>query len=225
MSAASTATERVIRQGFKRLNRLMLYHWRLGMGPYINFWPQGIGRFVVLTHRGRKSGRTYRTPVNYAEIDGDVYVTAGFGKMTDWYRNIMANPCIEFWLPDGRWQAVAEDVSDGKQRTAVMREVLKGSGFAAHMAGVNPYTLSDVKLEAATAVYRLLRIRRLAPLNGAGGPGDLVWVWPLLTLGALVAGWIWSRWRRWAILRGRPSFSVGWACCWLGEARGRFEPE
>jgi hypothetical protein len=68
----------------------------------------------------------------------------------------MANPCIEIWLPDGRWQAVAEDVSDGDQRTAVMREVLKGSGLAAHMAGVNPYTLSDVELDAVTAVNALL---------------------------------------------------------------------
>ena len=75
MSAASTGTERVIRQGFKRLNRLMLYHWRLGLGSYINFWPQGIGRFVVLTHMGRKSGRTYRTPVNYAEIDAAILIS------------------------------------------------------------------------------------------------------------------------------------------------------
>jgi hypothetical protein len=97
----SKEVDQVTRQVFKRLNPLMLWHWRLGMGPYLNFWPSGLGRFVVLVHRGRKSGRVYHTPVNYAEINGDVYVTAGFGKTADWYRNVMANPRIEVWLPDG----------------------------------------------------------------------------------------------------------------------------
>lgn len=185
--------EQVMRQVFKRLNPLMLWHWRLGMGPYLNFWPSGLGRFVVLVHRGRKSGRIYRTPVNYAEMAGDVYVTAGFGKGADWYRNSMANPHVEIWLPDGRWQADAEDVTDQAGRVDAMRAVLKGSGFAAYLAGINPHTLSDADLDAATADYRLLRIRRVAPLTGPGGPGDRIWVWPLLTVVAFNVGRRWPR--------------------------------
>jgi deazaflavin-dependent oxidoreductase (nitroreductase family) len=196
MSTPSTETEQLLRQGFKKLNRLMLWHWRLGMGPYINFWPGGMGRFIVLVHTGRKSGRTYRNPVNYAEIEGDIYVTAGFGKVTDWYRNIMANPRIEAWLPDGRWQADVEDITGQPGQTAVLREVLKGSGFVAYLAGINPNQMSDADLEAATAAYRLLRIRRVAPLPAAGGPGDLLWLWPLLTMVALVVGLAWPRGRR-----------------------------
>lgn len=177
-----------MRQIFRRLNPLMLWHWRLGMGPYINFWPAGIGRFLVLVHRGRKSGRLYRTPVNYAEIDGDVCVTAGFGQVADWYRNIMAQPRIEVWLPDGRWLVTAEDVTGCEGHTAVMREVLKGSGFAAYLAGINPNRLSDAELQAATADYRLLRLRRVVPLAGPGRPDDKVWLWPLLVVGAFLAG-------------------------------------
>lgn len=183
----------MMRQIFKGLNRFMLWHWRLGMGPYLNFWPAGLGRYVVLVHRGRKSGRLYRTPVNYAEIDGDVYIAAGFGKTADWYRNIMASPRVELWLPDGRWLADAEDVTDSEERTARMRAVLKGSGFAAYLAGINPQRIDDEALAAATAVYRLLRLRRAVPLTGPDGPGDRVWLWPLLTAGALLIGLLWPR--------------------------------
>jgi deazaflavin-dependent oxidoreductase (nitroreductase family) len=183
----------MMRQVFKQFNRLMLWHWRLGMGPYLNFWPTGLGRFVVLVHRGRKSGRLYRTPVNYAEIDGDVYVAAGFGKTADWYRNIMAASHVELWLPDGRWLADAADVTDAPESLAWLREVLKGSGFAAYLAGINPHKMDDEALAATTAVYRLLRLRRMAPLGGPGGPGDRVWLWPLLTLGALFVGLRWAR--------------------------------
>ena len=189
----STEIEQLMRQVFKRLNPLMLWHWRLGMGPYLNFWPAGTGRFLVLLHTGRKSGRLYRTPINYAEINGDVYVTAGFGRIADWYRNIMAQPRLEVWLPDGRWLVEAEDITGSEGDTAVMRAVLKGSGFAAYLAGINPNRLSDAKLQAATAEYRLLRLRRVAPAAGPGGPGDKVWLWPLLVVGAFLAGRVWLR--------------------------------
>lgn len=166
----------------------MLWHWRLGLGAYISFWPAGFGRFLVLVHTGRKSGRFYHTPVNYAEIGGDVYVAAGFGQVTDWYRNIMAQSRIEVWLPNGRWLMQAEDVTGSEGSTAIMRAVLKGSGFAAYLAGVNPNRLSDVELQAATADYRLLRLCRVVPLAGPGGPGDKVWLLPLLVVAAVAVG-------------------------------------
>jgi hypothetical protein len=71
----------MMRQAFKQFNRLMLWHWRLGMGPYLNFWPAGLGRFVVLVHRGRKSSCLYRTPVNCAEMEGTGRATgSGCGR-------------------------------------------------------------------------------------------------------------------------------------------------
>ena len=49
--------------------------------------------------------------MNYASVDGDIYCTAAFGKGADWYLNIVANPQVEVWLPDGRWAGIAEDVT------------------------------------------------------------------------------------------------------------------
>jgi MYXO-CTERM domain-containing protein len=63
-----------------------------------------------------------------------------------------------------------------------MRQVIIGSGFAGRAAGLDPYKMGDAELEQATADYRLIHIRRTAPRTGSGGPGDLVWVWPLASL-------------------------------------------
>jgi hypothetical protein len=122
-----------------------------------------------------------RTPVNYALIDGDIYCVAGFGHISDWYRNVKANPAVEVWLPDGWWAGEAEEVGDEADRLPLLRGVLIGSGFAAEMAGIYPKTMTDEELEALTTGYRLLRIRRTAARTGPGGPGDLAWVWPMAT--------------------------------------------
>ena len=86
---------------------------------------------MVLTHTGRTSGLQRRTPVNYAEIDGELYCTAGFGQIADWYRNIRANPQVEVWLPSGWWTGLATDITTQGNVLFIMRQVLINSGFAA----------------------------------------------------------------------------------------------
>ena len=75
----------------------------------------------------------------------------------------------------------AEDVSDDPRRPALLRAVLKGAGFASFAAGINPYSISDAELARTTRIYRLVRLRLGPARTGAGGPGDLAWVWPLAT--------------------------------------------
>ena len=89
------SSEKKMQQGFKQFNKFMLLMWRLGLGPWINAWPEGIGRIMVITPTGRKSGLKRQTPINYAIVDGEVFCMAGFGKTSDWYRNVKANPGVE----------------------------------------------------------------------------------------------------------------------------------
>ena len=167
---------------FKQLNKFMLLMWRLGLGWTQKIWPAGLGQIMVITHTGWKTGLRRRTPVNYAQVFGEIYCTAGFGQVSHWYKNIMANPNVEIWLPDGWWEGVVEDISDAENRLFLMREVLIGSGFAAYAAGINPQTITDEELAAVSADYRLLRIRRTQARTGPGGPGELAWIWPVATL-------------------------------------------
>ncbi len=173
----------VLRRLFRAFNRFMLLLWRLDMVWWFTLAPQISGQILVLNHIGRKTGLPRRTPVNFARIDDEVYITAGFGSVSHWYRNIQAQPQIEVWLPDGRWQAIAEDITERPDMLPIMRQVLIGSGFAARVAGINPYTLSDAQLAEAVRGYRLLHLRRTEALAGPGESGDLRWVWQVLTFG------------------------------------------
>jgi deazaflavin-dependent oxidoreductase (nitroreductase family) len=171
-----------LRQGFKYLNKFMVFMWRLGVGPWFNAWPEGWGQVMVITHVGRKSGKKYQTPVNFAIIDGEVYCIAGFGQVSDWYKNLLVNPETEIWLPDGWWQGIAEDVSDSEKRPQIMRAVVTASGFAGPLFGVDPKKLDDQALAEESKYYKVIRIKRINALTGPGGPGDLNWVWQVTTL-------------------------------------------
>ena len=179
MELAQT-TEQRLRRIFKIFNRFMLLLWRLGLGSWGNGTEFG-GSIMVIKHTGRKTGLTRYTPVNYAVVDGDIYCTAGFGSGSDWYVNLLAIPQVELWLPDGRWDGVAEDASDSKDRGALLRQVIIASGFAGPLFGANPKKLTDADFEKLMNTYRLIRIERTEAVAGPGGPGDLAWIWPLST--------------------------------------------
>jgi len=176
-------TDQQLQQIFRSFNKFMLMLWRLGLARTFTIWPAVSGNILVLTHTGRSTGLKRKTPVNFAQVDGELYCTAGFGRNSDWYRNMMANPNVEVWLPDGSWmEGTVEDVSDSPRRIELMRAVIIGSGFAAYLFGLNPHKYSDLELDQATAIYRILHIRRGQARTGPGGPGDLAWVWPVATL-------------------------------------------
>jgi deazaflavin-dependent oxidoreductase (nitroreductase family) len=185
--SAQNRTERWLRSAFKWLNRYMLLHWRLGFGSVAN-QANFAGCIMVLVHKGRKSGQRRRTPVNYAVIGGDVYCVAGFGRVSDWYRNLLADPNVEVWLPSGWYAGIAADVTDQPlaETTPIIRQVLINSGFAARLAGIDVKRMSDAELSEITARYRLIRIRCTEARTGAGGPGDLAWLWPLTTFGLIL---------------------------------------
>ncbi len=145
-----------LRRVFHAMNPFMVFMLRIGLGWTMNIMPSVSGRIMVIKHCGRKSGKEYLTPVNYAIVDGEVYCTAGFGATSDWYKNIMANPEVLLWLPEGKRKAHAEDVFDSPRRAFLMRQVIIGSGFAGPLFGVNPKKLNDEQLDAVTKEYRLI---------------------------------------------------------------------
>lgn len=46
--------------------------------------------FSTVTHRGRTSGREFRTPVGAVVADGSVVVPLPYGAEADWVRNVLA---------------------------------------------------------------------------------------------------------------------------------------
>ncbi len=113
------------------------------------------------------------------------------------------------WLPDGWWKGTAAEVTAPGERLQMMRAALIGSGFAVYAAGIDPRRMSDADLARATPDYRVLRITRIEPRTGPGGPGDLAWVWPAavqaLAVVAVLRGWRRSSARRRAVTQTRRS--------------------
>lgn len=174
-----------LRREFRRLNRFMVVVWRLGFGPLFGRFTRTAGRILILHHIGRRSGTVFQSPVSYADVDGELFCVAAFGERSDWYRNLMARPQVEAWLPMGRSMVEVADVSHRPDRVALIREVLISSGFAAPAFGLHPQRMSDETLQAATADYRVLQITPLRPLPGS--VADLRWIW--LVAGGVLAMW------------------------------------
>lgn len=47
--------------------------------------------FGVILHRGRRSGRQYRTPVNVFVVPGGYLVALTYGPHSDWVKNVLAD--------------------------------------------------------------------------------------------------------------------------------------
>jgi len=47
--------------------------------------------FAVLTHRGRNSGRTYRTPINVFRRGMDYFFFLTYGSDVQWVKNVLAS--------------------------------------------------------------------------------------------------------------------------------------
>lgn len=56
------------------------------------FNPRAIagGKWPVLTHIGRVSGATYRTPLDAHPVDGGYLFVLVYGSGSDWVRNVLA---------------------------------------------------------------------------------------------------------------------------------------
>ena len=80
----------------KRYNPLMVGLYKIGLLPLF-----GLSRTVMLlTTRGRKSGKLRSTPIGYFRIGGVIHLFSAWGKGTSWYKNMTANPNA-IWIQIG----------------------------------------------------------------------------------------------------------------------------
>ena len=164
-----------LRTVFRSANRYMVFMWRLGLGRWAESWPGVGGRMLVLEHRGRSSGRVYRTPLNFTPGPGSAYCVAAFGPEADWYRNALAATDVTVWLPGTTWRARPIDVSSDPRRLHLIRSVLVDSGIAAPAFGINPRKMSDAELQHATRAYRVVRFDLVERSDDR--QADLAWMW------------------------------------------------
>lgn len=73
----------VLSRRVARLNRVVLNR----VARRVAGWMPGFG---ILTHQGRRSGRTYRTPLVVFRTEDGYVVALTYGPDADWVRNVLA---------------------------------------------------------------------------------------------------------------------------------------
>lgn len=66
----------------------------------------GRGPFSLVRHVGRKSGKTYETPIMLARVPEGFIAELTYGEDVNWYRNIVAAGRCEVFV-DGQWHQVS----------------------------------------------------------------------------------------------------------------------
>jgi deazaflavin-dependent oxidoreductase (nitroreductase family) len=166
---------RVFGWGNRTVMLPLLSHRHVGswMGSPVAGW------FAVLTTTGRRSGLPRRTPLNYAIVDGCVYVVSGFGTRADWFRNLLADPRVTVALPGRVLPATAAVVTDPAEADTAMLAVARNCGFALVFEGLDPLTVTDQRLREQLAGRPVVRLTADAPVvPGRHDPGSPWWVLP-----------------------------------------------
>jgi deazaflavin-dependent oxidoreductase (nitroreductase family) len=76
-------SKRLARMNRKGLNKVT---------KHIAGWMPGFG---MITHRGRKSGKTFRTPINVFRTEDGFVFALTYGPDTDWVKNVFAAGGLE----------------------------------------------------------------------------------------------------------------------------------
>ncbi|HET9662316.1 MAG TPA: nitroreductase family deazaflavin-dependent oxidoreductase [Thermomicrobiales bacterium] len=93
-----------------------------------------ISPFVVLEHRGRKSGKVYQTPLMLFHQGSSVLIVLTYGERTDWLRNLQAagNAVV---IERNRRIAVSDPVIE--QGPAAMKQLPRPVRFFLGLLGID----------------------------------------------------------------------------------------
>ena len=171
------AIVRALNAPLPTLNRwFMVPVQRLGLGAWIG---TPIGGYVLLLRtRGRRTGLVREAPLSYFVEDGSAWVMAGFGDRTHWFRNLLADPDVEVWLPGRTVRCHAEEIVDPALRAAVLPRLVRATGLPGLLVGCNPWTTPDAGiLEHLGACPWFASRRRASPswparMTRAAAPGS-----------------------------------------------------
>jgi len=148
---------RVIRAG-SRLHTFLFTTLRLGRSRLIG------EDSLILTTRGRRSGRETSTPLFYAQDNDRLYVAgsfAGSGQPPNWYLNLVAHPeaTVETRTSNGRYRARVVDAAEAAQLWPKLDAVYptfakyrERTTRVIHIVELSPLPIGDLKKDETMAV-------------------------------------------------------------------------
>ena len=168
--------------------RVPLFLWRMGLGRLFRSLPM-----LVLTTRGKKTGRPRHVMVEYSFLNGRIYVTPGWGERTQWYRNIAADPHVTAQRKGEVFAANAVRVTEESELKAVFHHARRTSPMWKPF--LNSWGIEDNLQDFLSKRDRIVALHLdrtdlslpLPPLRV-----DLWWVWLVLAaLSTILLVWRW----------------------------------
>lgn len=100
-------------------------------------------RFLLLTHRGRRTGVVRRTVVEAVSFDAATFesvVVAGWGDRTNWYRNVVAGPALEVETGGRRYRPTQRVLAPDEVRAVLEGYVTRNpwAGGVMERLGLDP---------------------------------------------------------------------------------------
>lgn len=83
--------------------------------PFIHWLPG----FAIVSHRGRRSGRTFRTPMTVFRVGDDYLFALTYGANVDWVRNVVAAGEAELVVRGARRRLTAPELFVDEQANLV----------------------------------------------------------------------------------------------------------
>lgn len=140
-------------------NRFVVAFYRIGLLPLL-----GAGKTtMLLVTLGRKSRRIRRFPIGYWRIGGDVYVISGWGKDSNWYKNLQANPDdVSLQIGFRRFPVQAQVLKDrGEMRSTIERLIGESPASAQRLFGWDPESDQLSSADFSTLLEKVLFVRFL----------------------------------------------------------------
>jgi deazaflavin-dependent oxidoreductase (nitroreductase family) len=146
----------LLRIGF----RIPVYFYRLGLG-----WLLG-GRFVLINHLGRKTGRPHQAVVETVERDKEtdtITVVAGYGRQTQWYQNLKAHPATTIQIGSHKVPITAEFVTPEDGADIMARYLDRYGKLTGQLFSILGYTWDGTEAGVRQIARDHLRFVRFIP--------------------------------------------------------------
>jgi deazaflavin-dependent oxidoreductase (nitroreductase family) len=115
-------------------------------------------RFLLLAHRGRRTGRVYRTPLEvlaWDEAAREAVVMSGFGRTSAWYRNVLAGDPVELRIARLRFAPRAREL-DTEEAARVFAAYERRNRIAAPLMRAILSRLAGFRYDGSEAARRRL---------------------------------------------------------------------
>lgn len=83
------------------------------------------GRWQVIHHVGRASGRELRTPLEATAVDGGYLFTLVYGSRSDWVRNVLAAGTARLEVDGSTVELVEPRLIDAREASALLPATAK----------------------------------------------------------------------------------------------------